>query len=144
MQETQEMWSDPWVQKIPWRRKWQPTPVFLPGKSYGQRSLEVYSPLGRRELDTTERLSMHAVVVKNDSAEEQLWFWLWPITMFYSISVNTAGISRPGVTIVLLTGQQDDRLIEWAIYLSICIYVCVFGPGFGRLILLHKPLWKNL
>ena len=31
--------SDPWVGKIPWRRKWQPTPVFLPGKSYGQRSL---------------------------------------------------------------------------------------------------------
>ena len=36
MQETQ---VDPWVRKIPWRRKWQPTPVFLPGKSHGQRSL---------------------------------------------------------------------------------------------------------
>ena len=35
---------DPWVWKIPWRRKWQPTPVFLPGESYGQRSLEGYSP----------------------------------------------------------------------------------------------------
>ena len=35
---------DPWVRKIPWRRKWQPTPVFLPGKSYGQRSLAGYSP----------------------------------------------------------------------------------------------------
>ena len=56
MQETQEMWSDPWVQKIPWRRKWQPPPVFLPGKSYGQRSLAVYSPWGRKELDTTEQL----------------------------------------------------------------------------------------
>ena len=32
--------SNPWVGKIPWRRKWQPTPVFLPGKSHGQRSLE--------------------------------------------------------------------------------------------------------
>ena len=30
---------DPWVRKIPWRRKWQPTPVFLPGESHGQRSL---------------------------------------------------------------------------------------------------------
>ena len=37
----------PWVWKIPWRRKWQPTPVFLPGKSYGQRSLVGYSPWGR-------------------------------------------------------------------------------------------------
>ena len=35
---------DPWVGKIPWRRKWQPTAVFLPGKSHGQRSLEGYSP----------------------------------------------------------------------------------------------------
>ena len=37
---------DPWVGKIPWRRKWQPTPIFLPGKSHGQRSLEGYSPQG--------------------------------------------------------------------------------------------------
>ena len=35
---------DPWVRKIPWRRKWQPTPVFLPGESHGQRSLAGYSP----------------------------------------------------------------------------------------------------
>ena len=33
-----------WVRKIPWRREWQPTPVFLPGKSHGQRSLAGYSP----------------------------------------------------------------------------------------------------
>ena len=35
---------DPWVGKTPWRRKWQPTPGFLPGESHGQRSLEGYSP----------------------------------------------------------------------------------------------------
>ena len=35
----QEIRFDPWVGKIPWRKKWQPTPVFLPGKSHGQRSL---------------------------------------------------------------------------------------------------------
>jgi len=38
---------------IPWRRKWQPTPVFLPGKFHGQKSLEGYSPWGRKELDLT-------------------------------------------------------------------------------------------
>ena len=37
---------DPWVGKIPWSRKWQPTPIFMPGKSHGQRSLEGYSPWG--------------------------------------------------------------------------------------------------
>ena len=46
---------DPWVGKMPWRR--QPTPVFLPGESHGQRSLVGYCPCGRRESDTTERLS---------------------------------------------------------------------------------------
>ena len=48
---------DPWVQKIPWSRKWQPAPVFLPGESHGQRSLVGYSPWGRKEPDTTERRS---------------------------------------------------------------------------------------
>ena len=39
---------DPWIRKIPWRRKWQPTPVFLPGKSHGWRSLVGYTPWGHR------------------------------------------------------------------------------------------------
>ena len=39
MQETRGTWVDPWVRKIPWRRVWQPTPVFLLGESHGQRSL---------------------------------------------------------------------------------------------------------
>ena len=48
---------DPWVGKIPWRRAWQPAPVFLPGESHGQRSLAGYGPRGFKELDTTERLN---------------------------------------------------------------------------------------
>ena len=40
---------DPWVRKVPWRSKWQPTPVFLPGKSHGWRSLVSYSPWGHKE-----------------------------------------------------------------------------------------------
>ena len=51
----------PWVGKIPWRRKWQPTPVFLLGKSHGQRSLAGYSPWGHKESDMTEQLSTHAL-----------------------------------------------------------------------------------
>ena len=50
---------DPWVGKIPWRRKWQPTPVFLPGESHGRRSLVDYSPWGCKESDTTEWLHFH-------------------------------------------------------------------------------------
>ena len=52
----------PYLQRlgaIPCRRKWQPTPVLLPGKSHGQRSLVGYSPWGCTESDTTERLRFH-------------------------------------------------------------------------------------
>ena len=45
---------DPWAWKVPWRRAWQPTPVFLPGESHGQRSLEGYSPQGCKDLNMTE------------------------------------------------------------------------------------------
>ena len=45
---------DPQVGKIPWRRAWQPTPVFLPGECHGQRSLVSYSPWGCQGSDTTE------------------------------------------------------------------------------------------
>ena len=44
---------DSWVRKICWRRQWQPTPVFLPGNSHGQRSLVGYTPWDHRESDTT-------------------------------------------------------------------------------------------
>ena len=47
----------PWVGSIPWSRKWQPTPVFLPGKFHGPRNLVGCSPWGHKELDTTEWLS---------------------------------------------------------------------------------------
>ena len=50
---------NPRVGKIPWRRAWQPTPVFLPRESHGQRSLVGYSPLSCKELDTTEGLRIY-------------------------------------------------------------------------------------
>ena len=54
---------NPWVRKIPWRRKWHPTPVLLPGKSHGLRSLVGYRPWGHKESDTTERLHFHLKAV---------------------------------------------------------------------------------
>ena len=47
----------PRVGKVPWSRKWQPTPVFWPGKFHGQRSLVGHSPWGCKEADTPERLN---------------------------------------------------------------------------------------
>ena len=52
------LWFNPWVGKIPWRREWQPSPVSLPGKSHGQRSLIGYSRWGRKESGLAERLAL--------------------------------------------------------------------------------------
>ena len=54
MQETQRHRLNPGVRKILWRRAWQPTPIFLSGESYGQKSLVGYSPWGPKESDMTE------------------------------------------------------------------------------------------
>ena len=50
---------DPWVRKIPWSRKQQVTPVFLPGEFHGQRNLVGYGPWGNKQLDMTECTHTH-------------------------------------------------------------------------------------
>ena len=57
----------PWVGKIPWKRKWQPALVFLPGKAHRQRSLVGYSPWSHKESDTTKQLSL--------SLRKLTWYW---------------------------------------------------------------------
>ena len=68
---------DPWVGEIPWRRKWQTTPIFLPGKSYGQRSMAGYiQSTGLQESDTAEQLHHHQYrkyYIKN------CWSLVWQI-----------------------------------------------------------------
>ena len=63
MQENTRLGFNPWVGKIPWRKAWQPTPVFLPGESHGQRSLVGYSPRDCKESDTTKhrRAQIHMI-----------------------------------------------------------------------------------
>ena len=63
MQETQEMWVQFLGQEMPWKREWLPTPVFLPEKSHGRRSLAGYSPWGLKESEMTEQLSAHALAL---------------------------------------------------------------------------------
>ena len=53
----QEIWVQSLVRKTPWRRKWQPTPVFLPGEFHGQSSLAGYNPWDYKELEMTEQLT---------------------------------------------------------------------------------------
>src|SRR5574337_759071 len=71
---------DPWVRKIPWSRKWQPTPGFLPGKSHGQRNLAGYSPQGCKELDMTELLTYtHRVEATTIHFRSSLMLPHWPV-----------------------------------------------------------------
>ena len=57
---------NPWVEKMPWRRRWLPTPVFLPGKSHGQRSLVGYGPWGHKHDWPTEHIH---------TEESTVWYW---------------------------------------------------------------------
>ena len=68
---------NPWVKKIPWRRKWQPTPIFLPEKSHGQRSLVGYSPWGHKESGMTQRLNHHQGYMGQKEILLQQYSWTW-------------------------------------------------------------------
>ena len=58
---------NPWVGKMPWRRAWQPSPIFLPGESHGERSLVGYSPWGHKESDKAE-VTQHTHIMGKDMA----------------------------------------------------------------------------
>ena len=78
--------------KIPWRRKWQPTPVFLPGESHGQRSLAGYSPRGCKGSDTTEWLSTHthASLKKSSSKTWNYYYYNWNLAMIFLMLWNSS------------------------------------------------------
>ena len=74
---------DPWVWKIPWRREWLPTPVFLPGEVRGQRSLAGYSPRGHKESHTTEQLTLSDC---SKNLESPVLKYLWKHTLKFQLN----------------------------------------------------------
>ena len=74
----QETRFDPRAGKIPWRRKWQPIPIFLPGKSHGQRSLVGYSPWGWKESNTAEWITLHHLRASVQLGRSVMSDSLWP------------------------------------------------------------------
>ena len=60
---------NPWVEKMPWRRKWQSTPIFLPVKSHGKRRPVGCSPWGHEDSDTTEHMSVFIKVTNTFTLE---------------------------------------------------------------------------
>ena len=86
---------DPWVGKIPWRREWQPTPVFLPGEFHGQRSLEGYSPWGLKESDMTEQLTLVRVRY-TDKELDYSFMSCCSVTKLYPTLCDPVNCSLPG------------------------------------------------
>ena len=87
---------DPWVEKIPWRRKWQPAPVFLPGKSHRQRSLAGYSLWSCKDSDTTE----HTLSYKADIIRLVRWYQILLLCLHASVPVNCLFIPVLNHTII--------------------------------------------
>ena len=126
-----------WVGKIPWRRKWQPTPVFLPGKPHGQRSLVGYSPWGHKESDTTERLHFH--FQPNDPLIASLVIYRKQLKTYVHTKCST-WIFTTGLSRIAKSWKQPKRLIvdEWINKLCYT-YTCYLLSHFSRVWLCATP-----
>ena len=99
---------DPWVRKIPWRRSWQPTPVFLPGKSYKQKSQVGYRPWGREGSDTTEHArTWHCVFLTLSLVESRCL-----------ISITRTNRRKGRSNKILLRGRDIFIYLKYLAYLS--------------------------
>ena len=110
-----------WLGKIPCRREWQPIPVFLPGKSHGQRSLGGYSPWSHKELDKIERLTHFT--------SKSVWLWLSnPVTR------NRAALPFSSRTILIvvngLLGSTSYLPPSWLSCFSLRETRCCFFHSF--------------
>ena len=94
---------DPWVGKIPWRREWLPTPVLLPRKSHGQRSLVGCSPRGHQESDMTEWLN---------TLNNALWRLCWWLS-WYRICLQ-CGRPRFNLRVRKIPREGNSNLFQYA------------------------------
>ena len=104
---------DPWVGKIPWRRTWQPTPVFLPGESHGQRTLAGYSTWCHKESDTTEASQHTRMHAMSQAPESQM------------------GQFTPHSTEAQRPGRQGGRLQQWEARRMLMFPTEARGAGHG-------------
>ena len=111
---------DPRVGKIPWRRKWQPTPVFLSGKSHGQRNLVGNSPRGHKESDTTERLHFHR-------SEQLRWPGVWRAWSLQLITSPVPAGRFSGCTTGAPSQVDVDRPEFQEVLVTNEVYLQMFG-----------------
>ena len=112
---------DPWVGKIPWRKAWQPTPVFLPGESHGHRSLVGDGPQGRKEVEYNwSDLAQHVVLHKNMGVGRHPKVIEGPFEM---ILAKWRLHRLWGKRIMLERYKKHSE--NSFIWLQLCVYVCV-------------------
>ena len=125
---------DSWVRKIPWRRKWQPTPVFLPVKSHGQRNLVGSSPWGHKESDITYQLNKSNKTVQ----QRGLFSFLHPTSICWGpiwIQTFWGNSASP---------QADLQMLENTVSASPCSLNTYYMPAWpqslpeGRIIIGYK------
>ena len=105
--------------KIPWRRKWQPPPVFLPGRSHGQRNMAGYCSRGLKESDTTER-------ARKKSLPNRRGFLGWRLPMCSSQTLSVL-ITYPTAELTLTSGalgNQRVTALPYSCNLSFLIRLC--------------------
>ena len=119
---------DPYVRKIPWRRAWQPTPVFLPGESHGQRRLSGYSPWGRKELAT----EWHQIVTVVTLGEllgglvvRTCCFYCWGLSAITGWETAISQAVRHGNWGVKQTDVASGRVCMHILSHSICVFCLV-------------------
>ena len=125
MQEHRRYSFNPWVRKIPSSRKWHPTPVFLPGKFHGQRSLMGYSPWGHK--------------IRHDWTTEHICC----VLKEYSIIVlNNASLAS--IILEFVIGELRVQFLSPSYLLSPCALPCDFGILFRDQNAFLYPLWPAL
>ena len=122
---------DPWVGKIPCRRAWQPTPLFLPRESHGQRSLVGYGPYGCKESYTL-----------SDWTEA-------PCTVVYKVKVQTTTVSKKVHILIkkMLFAEKCKLSSENAMqYNEVCLYICRSGiaRSYGKPMFNHSRNHQNV
>ena len=149
---------DPWVGKIPWRRKSQPTPVFLPRECYGWRSLEGFGSRGCKESDMTKRLSTHA--------QQTVYLWSACFTVhnyasLLKIEKKKDWDTKNWLEAPYLRGGAPfcwgcPKMSVSGVFLFVCLFVLVqtifririlfhFWPGRAKTLMLpsQEPSWRR-
>ena len=111
---------DPWVRKIPWRRIWKLTPLFLPGESHGQKSLVSYSPLGCKELCTTETTehSTSDIRISSEPSTTSPYTYVCVHAKALQLCSTLCSPMDCGLPRSSVHGILQARILEWAAMLS--------------------------